>query len=194
MKPISGTGLSCCAKRSWTVYKRWVTKSWPAMEAALPTEFLPQLWCGMLRPGPPKNGEECVNYFVSKTAMLLQTDVKLCTRDGWLTADPWWSRFHPLSTSTEKPGESVKLFSKLDYLAMQSRFWNAFQRWVKSCWLMNLAALNGSWTMYQRSLTSCWPIMESAWPVKPLPHSWSDIGLFIRGTCILIGFFLSFFL
>ena len=96
------------------------------------------------------------NYFVSKTAMLLQTDVKLCTV------------FHPLSTFTEKPGESVKLFSKLDYLATQSRFWNAFQRWVKSCWLMNLATLNGSWTMYQRSLTSCWPIIESAWPVKPL--------------------------
>ena len=133
------------------------------------------------------------NYFVSKTAMLLQTDVKLCTRDGWLTADPWWSRFHPLSTSTEKPGESAKLFSKLDYLATQSRFCNVFQRWVKSCWLMNLAALNGSWTMYQRSLTSCWPIMESAWPVKPLPHSWSDLGLFIRGICILIGFFLVFF-
>ena len=93
----------------------------------------------------------------------------------------------------KKPGESVKLFSKLDDLATQNRSCNVFQRWVKSCWLMNLAALNGSWTMYQRSLTSCWPIMESAWPVKPLPHSWSDLGLFIRGTCILIGFFFFFF-
>ena len=129
VKTISETGLSCCAKGSWTVYRRWVTKNCPTMESASPTEFPPQLWCGMLRPGPPKKKRE-KNYFVSKTAMLLQTDVKLCIRDGWLTADPWWSRFHPLSTSTEKPGESVKLFSKLDYLATQSRFWNAFQRWV----------------------------------------------------------------
>ena len=39
----------------------------------------------------------------------------------------------PLSTSTEKPGESVKLFSKLDHLATQNISCNVFQRWVKSC-------------------------------------------------------------
>ena len=53
--------------------------------------------------------------------MLLQTYVEMCTRGGFLTADPLCRRFQPLSTSTEKLGESVKLFSKVDHLATQNR-------------------------------------------------------------------------
>ena len=48
---------------SWTVYKRWVTNGWPAMDSASPLKSLPQSWSGMLRPGPPKNKEKSVKNF-----------------------------------------------------------------------------------------------------------------------------------
>ena len=51
-------------------WKRWVTKSWPTMEAALPTESLPQFWFEMLRLGPPKKWEACETHFGNRTVLL----------------------------------------------------------------------------------------------------------------------------
>ena len=50
---------------SWTVYKRWVTKSWPAMESTSSMKPLPQSW-----PGPPKNHREgCESCFENWTSL-----------------------------------------------------------------------------------------------------------------------------
>ena len=67
--------LDCLAvpNRSWTVYKRWATKSWLAMESASPTESLPQSWSGMLRLGPPKKKEKSVEI-VSETGLSCCTE------------------------------------------------------------------------------------------------------------------------
>ena len=83
--------------RSWTVYKRWVTKSWPTMEAALPTESLPQFWSEMLRLGTPKKWDACETHFGNRTVLLRGTDLELSTRDGWLKADPQWRQLYPQS-------------------------------------------------------------------------------------------------
>ena len=85
--------------RSWIVYKRWVTDSWPVMESASPVKSLPYSWSETLRPGLPKKKKkkrkECENCFGNWTVLLCWVDFDLCTRDGWLTAEPQWSQLHP---------------------------------------------------------------------------------------------------
>ena len=65
--------LDCLAalNGSWTVYKRWMTNSWPALESASPIKSLPQPWSGVPRLGPPKNKEKSV-----KT--VLETGLSCC--------------------------------------------------------------------------------------------------------------------
>ena len=124
--------------RSWTVYKRLVTKSWPTMESASPKESLPQSWSGMLRPGLPKKGEVCEKYFGNRTFLLCWTDLELCTRDGWLYDGVVFTHkvfssvliWDAKTWSTKKWGRMWKLFGKQDCFAALNRSWTVYKRWV----------------------------------------------------------------
>ena len=71
MKTVLETGLSRCAVRILTVYKRRVTNSWPEMESASAAKSLLQSCSRMLKRGPPKNKEKRV-----KT--VLETGLSCC--------------------------------------------------------------------------------------------------------------------
>ena len=78
--------------REWTLYKRWVNKNWPTKGSVSPNKSLPwsHLWCKDLVPQKKRKRicSECVYCFGHGTVFMHQTESGLCTRGGWLRADP----------------------------------------------------------------------------------------------------------
>ena len=82
---------------SWTVYKRWVTKSWPAIELTSSMKPLSQSWSVMLKDLVHQKTKRRVWKLFWKPVSMCCTDLKLCTREGWLIAGLKWSRLQPQS-------------------------------------------------------------------------------------------------
>ena len=80
--------------REWTLYKRWVTKSWCSKESDChPKNPFLSLKSVMQRLGPPQRRGKGIavsefKCFGHWTVFMRWTEGELCARDGWLKADP----------------------------------------------------------------------------------------------------------
>ena len=130
--------LYCIAvlNRSWTLYQRWVTKSWPAMESASPIKSLPQSWSGMVSDLVHQKRKRRVWKLFWKLDCLAvlsssQTVNKRQVTNSW----PLMSQLHPLSLFL-----SVDQWCQdLVHQKTKRRAWYLF--WKLDCF----TALNGSW-------------------------------------------------
>ena len=122
--------------RSWTLYQRWVTKSWPAMESASPIKSLPQSWSGMVSDLVHQKRKRRVWKLFWKLDCLAvlsssQTVNKRQVTNSW----PLMSQLHPLSLFL-----SVDQWCQdLVHQKTKRRAWYLF--WKLDCF----TALNGSW-------------------------------------------------
>ena len=85
--------------RGWTLYKRWVTKSWLSTRSQFhSTNFFLSLnlWCKDLVPQKRRKGSamSVLNFFGHWTVFMRWTESGLCTRHGGLRADALRSQTH----------------------------------------------------------------------------------------------------
>ena len=152
--------LDCLAvpNRSWTVYKRWATKIWLAMESASPTESLPQSWSGMLRLGPPKKKEKSVE-------IVSETGLSCCTEQFFNCLQ----EMGDAQLTLNRVSLTQSLIPSL-YLDTKHFFHQKTKRKIKERKLFQkLVCLKGSWTVYKRWVAKSWPTKESVSLTKSPP-------------------------
>ena len=138
--------------REWTLYKRWVTKSWHSKESDChPKNLFLSLKSVMQRLGPiekrKRNCSEWVECFGHWTVLMRWTEGGLCTRDRWLKAEPRRSQNITQQISSLVLICDAKIWSHKK--EEKEMYWACQMFWPLDC----LFTLNRERTLYKRWLT-----------------------------------------